>query len=65
MGRPRSIEGQVVDVGSATNILLEEGDYTITLTAYDSLGNSGEATVIVTVAAVPGSNEVYLPVIVR
>ena len=60
-----TIDGQVVDVGSATNILLGQGDYTITLTAYDDLGNHGEASVTVTVAPVPGSNNVYLPLVLR
>jgi hypothetical protein len=60
-----TIDGQVVDVGSATNILLGQGDYTITLTAYDDLGNHGEASVTVTVAPLPGSNIVYFPTVRR
>jgi len=60
-----TIEGQVVDVGPAANILLEAGDYLITLTAYDSLGNFGESTVTVSVAWVPGLNDVYLPLVLR
>jgi len=63
-----TIDGQVVDIGSAANILLEQGEYTITLTAFDGLGNYGEATVTVSVAPVPGSpvpNDIYLPLIVR
>jgi hypothetical protein len=60
-----AIEGQVFDVGSETGMLLEEGNYTITLTAYDDLGNYGETSVTVSVARVPGSNEIYLPMILR
>jgi hypothetical protein len=45
-----SVNGEIADVGSETGILLEEGDYTVTLTAYDELDNFGEASVSIHVS---------------
>jgi hypothetical protein len=46
------IDGEVVDAGSETSTLLEEGSHTITLAAYDDLDNYGEASVQVNLAPV-------------
>jgi hypothetical protein len=47
-----SIDGEVVDAGSETGILSEEGNHTITLTAYDDLGNYAEDSVQINLAPV-------------
>jgi hypothetical protein len=53
----------MIDIGPEASLLLDIGQHTITLTAYDGLGNVGEASITVHVLA--GSNSNYLPAILK
>ncbi|HSG15590.1 MAG TPA: hypothetical protein VLE70_04620, partial [Anaerolineae bacterium] len=58
-----SVDGQVVELGLEADLLLDPGDYTITLIAYDGQGNFGEATVTISVLA--DQRRVYVPFVIR
>lgn len=58
-----TIDGQLAELGQEASLVLEHGQHTITLTAYDGLGNYGHASI--TIGVWIGTNRIYAPVVVR
>jgi hypothetical protein len=58
-----SVDSLLVELGQETTVSLDPGQHTITLTAYDGLGNYGQASVTISVWI--GANRIFVPAIFR
>jgi hypothetical protein len=58
-----AVDGQLFELGQEATLSLGHGQHTITLTAYDGLGNYGQASVTVSVWF--GANRMYIPAVIR